>query len=543
MIPSNLISPAGPAFKKQDMLLTKPISFSMRLRSSHTSTCILLFTAASFLYCFLFIPPFLPIEVNDAADSLLYLAPGQRMYQGEMIYRDFFEFVTPGTALVHFFLFKFFGLRPWIPNLLVILLGLSMVWLGVVISRKLMRPSLALLPSAFFIVSVRFYLCDPTHHWYSALAAIAAIAVMLERRTPARIAAAGILCGISACFTQTRGLAVVVGFAVFLWWESRQIQEGWRVLMKKEARLAACFLATFLAVNAYFIWTAGLKRYLWCTVVFVLKYYPKEADWNTFQTIRTFYFPALSSLHTVLHTLDYWTFLIAVPLIFILFFLRYWRESSKRPLEYWAGPMLVAIVGLFMLLCIAPSPNPNRMSVSALPALILLGWLLDSPRKLARGFVVLFTVGAILIAAYALVRSRPHPAGILVTPQGRVAFADPTIHEEYIWIQQHTHPSDYFYEANVSDQYFYLDLRNPTPLPRIVNNGYTTREQVAEVIRGLEQHQVRYIFWGLDKPDDLPEWENPSDARLVPLWSYMQAHYTRVMVFPDDTEIWKRVVK
>ena len=122
------------------------------------STALFLVASLSFLYCFLFIAPFVPTEGNGIGDSLLYLAPGQRMYQGEMIYRDVFEFVTPGTALVNFLMFKLFGLRPWIPDLLAVLLGLGLVWLGVVISRKLMRPGLALLPSAVFLVSARAFL-------------------------------------------------------------------------------------------------------------------------------------------------------------------------------------------------------------------------------------------------------------------------------------------------------------------------------------------------------------------------------------------------
>ena len=49
--------------------------------------------------------------------------------------------------------------------------------------------------------------------------------------------------------------------------------------------------------------------------------------------------------------------------------------------------MLVAMVGFFMLLSIAPAPDLFRMAASVLPALILLGWLIDSPRKLARALV------------------------------------------------------------------------------------------------------------------------------------------------------------
>ncbi len=533
------------------MALIKQTIMSKRSNISHAATGIFLLAALGFIYCFLFVPPSVPIFGGDLGygDASLYLAPGQRMYQGEMIYRDFFEFVTPGTAVVNFLMFKLFGLKPWIPCLLVLLLGLGMIWFSVAISRKLMSAYLVLLPGSLFLISVRKYLCDPTHHWYSALAAIAAVAVLLEGRTPARIAATGFFCGISACFTQTRGLAAVVGFAVFLIWESRQRQGSLCGLLSELVRLFTSFFATFLAVNAYFIWKAGLARYLWCTVVFVIKYYPREADWNTFRAV-TMDFPPSASLRTFLPEFGNWLFLvIGTPLLFVLFFARYWRGRAKKPLEYWERPMLVAIVGLFMLLSIAPAPNPNRMAVSALPALILLGWFLDSPRKYARTLTVVLALGTLQIAVRSVARLRPDPAGILATSQGKVAFIDPDKYQEYIWIQQHTQRWEYFYDADFSDLYFYLDLRNPTPLPRIVANGYTTLEQVASVIQGLEHHKVQYIFWALDDPDkygvvvdpsNIPKWESPSDFHLKQLRIYIRHHYKLVKVFENSDEVWER---
>ena len=503
------------------------------------STAVFLLAALSFLYCFLFIAPFVPTEGNGIGDSLLNLAPGQRMYQGEMIYRDVFEFLTPGTALVNFLMFKIFGLRPWIPDLLALLIGLALAALGVAISRKLMRPSLALLPSATFIVSERAFLNDPTHHWYSLLAAIAAIAVLLKRRTAARIAAAGMFCGLCACFTQTSGLAVVVGFAVFLWWESSQKHEDWRRLLRKEAWLLTSFLATFLAVIVYFIFEAGPARFFWCTVVFVLKYHPREVPANKLLVIMA-EFPALTSLRTFLYSFAHWLFLFAVtPLIFILFFGRYWRNSSAKPVEYWERPMLVAIVGLFLLLSIVPAPDGFRMAVSAFPALILLVWFLDSPRKLARGLVAAITVATLVIALYSVVGHEPHPVGIMATPHGKLAFTDPALYQEDLWIQQHTHPSEYFYEPLSQDAYFYLDLRNPTPLSSIENNGYTPPEQVADIVRGLERHQVRYILWSPQALDVSQSSENPSNDYLGPLRNYVHSHYILVKTFANSDQAWE----
>ena len=88
---------------------------------------------------------------------------------------------------------------------------------------------------------------------------------------------------------------------------------------------------------------------------------------------------------------------------------------------------------------------------------------------------------------------------------------------------------------------FFLDLRNPTPIPQITNNGYTTTQQVQDVIAGLERHRTQYIAWNVRYLDQIPDWENPSDAHLQPLRDYIRAHYDLVKVFDDPgDEIWEK---
>jgi hypothetical protein len=522
----------------------------MRFKGMSTGSILLAIGAMLFLYCFVFTPSFVPV-FNSQGDAILYVSPAQRMYQGEMIYRDFFEFVPPGTALVNLFFFRLFGLRPWIPNLQVLLLGGSLVWVGTEISRKMMRPYLALLPSALFVVDVRPYLSDPTHHWYSSIAAITGIAVLLERRTVARIAAAGFLCGLSACFTQTRGAAALVGFAVFLWWESRQRQDGRRELIRNAAWLAGGFAGALVLVNGYFIWEAGPARFFWCTVVFLLKYYPKEADWNTWRYILPYlslFSAARHSLHAALGAARLLPDLVGVPCVLLLFFFRYWKKAGWKNRNLWERPMLVAIVGLFLFLSVSPSPGPNRVMAGSLPAFVLLGWLIDSTSWRHRALVAMCCALVVVGAAYSVVRYRPAVIGVLMTSNGNVAFAtgSEVAYQEYEWVAEHTQPGEYFYDDQFPDMNFYLDLRNPTPMPTILDSGYTTPRQVADVIQGLERNQPRYILW--NNADLLPieEWESPSDAHLGPLRDYIHNHYglTKVFEAPDSRdEIWERVAQ
>jgi hypothetical protein len=525
---------------------TKRKIASFTSRAFDLPTALFLLAALIFLYRRLFVFLFLPTAGNVIGDCFRFLASGQRLYQGEMIYRDFFDFVPPGTAIVNFLLFKLFGLRLWIPDLSALLLALGLVCTGVAISKKLMRPSLALMPSAVFLVGLSSFLQDPTHHWYSLLAASAAIAVLIEKRTTLRIAAAGLLCGISASFNQTSGLAAVVGFAFYLLWESRQRNESWNRLLRNQAWLLLSFLATVLAVSAYFICEAGPVRLFWCTVFFVVKYFPKQADLDTLSLVLRndlrIYFPVFDPMHFSFYRLFARVLLLfaIIPSSFIFFFAHYLRASRKKPFEYWERPMLVAIVGLALFLSVAPAPDDVRMAGISLPALILLGWLMDSSRKLVRAFLSVVAVGLALVAFHAVVAKGPTPAGILTTPEGELAFSDRGAFEVYAWVQQHTQPSEYFYSPESPDEYFYLNLRNPTPLTFITNNGFTTTEQVAEVIRGLQQHRVRYILWDPQGLDVLPAWENPSDDHLGPLRDYIHSSYMRTKVFDGSTEVWER---
>ena len=201
--------------------------------------------------------------------------------------------------------------------------------------------------------------------------------------------------------------------------------------------------------------------------------------------------------------------------------------------------MLLALAGAGLFLSVAPAPSLGRLATSALPAIILLVWFLDSPRKLARSIGALLAAGVLLVALRAVASAESRPMWILIAPHGKIALPVRNDYDIFTWIQQHTRPSEYFYDPAWLP-YFPLDLRNPTPLPFVTNNGYTTTEQVAEVIQGLERHHVRYVSWSPPDLDILPEWEKPSDDHLGPLRDYIHSHYRLVKVFAYDYEIWER---
>jgi hypothetical protein len=520
-------------------------SVAGRFKATFAGSALLVIASSLYLYCFAFFPLFVPVFPGQS-DCDIYLSHAQRMLDGQLIYRDFFEFLTPGATLVDLLFIKLFGLRPWIPNVLILILGVGFVWVGVAISRKLMKPGIVWLPSALFLVDVRYYLSDPGHHWYSSLAVMAGIASLIQRRTPVRIAAAGCFCGLSSCFTQTKGLFAVVGFAVFLLWDCRQRQTGRREFFRNLAWLAAGFAAILLLVNGYFIVKAGPARFFWCTIVYVLKYYPHQADWNSslvFAKSLQGGGAAAYSFRLYENIAKSFIDVAAGPCICLLVLVRYLWRVRTNSWDDWDRPVLVAVVGLFLFLSMSPAPSPPRLVPGSLPGFVLVGWLLDSRSNVARSLSALCSVAVLAVASYSVIHSRPKEIGVLTTAQGNTGFSEDgeNVFPEYQWVQRHTHPGEFFFRAGFPDINFYLDLRNPTPLPRITNNGYTTIAQVNDAIDGLERHQTRYIAWNTSYLDSIPQWENPSDAHLQPLRDYIRTHYEPVQFFEDSGEvIWER---
>jgi hypothetical protein len=174
----------------------------------------------TFAICFLreFVLPHAPVMSWN--DQMLFATNGARIVAGQMPYRDYFQFVTPGTDLVYAFLFRHLGLLLWIPNLLMVCLAATAVLLTTLAAEKVLRGSFIALPAALTVGFILFGGLDATHHWFSALLTIIAMLVLFRGSQNWRVVLAGSLCGIVASFTQSRGATVTAGFLVYLLWQS-----------------------------------------------------------------------------------------------------------------------------------------------------------------------------------------------------------------------------------------------------------------------------------------------------------------------------------
>jgi hypothetical protein len=496
-----------------------------------------LLACATYLYLILFIPPWTPAWTGYN-DGMVFLNEGRRMLAGELPYRDYFQFNAPGPDAFFWACFQLLGAHLWVANLAMLLMGLGFARLSVVIGRRLLPAPLVYLPGALFLLFAYGLSPDPTHHWFSSLAATAALAVMVGKRDLYRLAITGALCALAATFTQTRGCFALCGFAIFLLWEGRGEKKPWRILWVEQACLLLGFLVTLVAANLYFVWKAGIYKFVECTLVYLFKFAPADRTWNSW---RVLYTPLGGHSLRDLGKIPFW--LVAecvVPAVYLCCFVRQgrvlWTRARKTP----DIPLFIAFVGFWLYLSIALAPARQRILPGAVPAMILLCWLVGSRRRLDRVLRSMLWAGALLLAVGLVALRQIRPRFVLQAVTGPVAFANQNEFEEFEWVRLHTKPAQYFFHCQRPWFNFLFDLRDPAEIFTLTNTDYTRPEHVANLIRGLDQHQVHYVAWN-PRLDSHAPWNDPSGDHLDPLREYLHARYRPTKTFSTGDYLWERI--
>jgi len=516
-----------------------PHSSSVTTRTSPRSSRLLLLIAsiltATFLYFSLFVDGRAPLWLSG--DQTIFLLNAERMLHGQVMYRDFFQFTLPGTEFVYLAFFGIFGMPAWIPNVSLILLGIGLTACMVLISRKILGPKNVLLPALLFLVCSYHAMLNATHHWFSLLAMLAAIAVVIDTRSVPRVALAGMFSGLAALFTHAEGLMCLLGLACFLLWERRCMRQN-KTVAVKTISLFLAFCATLAVSCGYAIIQGGVANVWNCVVVFTLRYYSTDINANTPLIYLSFPgVPPWSHLPALL----VWLFIYAiVPFAYILFLVRYWRRRPADDTEPWDKLMLFNIVGWFLFLGTASSPSIMRLAAESPPAIIILVWLVEkrSSRNSNIPTKLLWTFGLTLFIAEPWV-TQSRPAYVSNLPAGRIAFSSPEQRDKYAWLAAHTHPSDFLLDgATLPRVYFPLHLRNPAGVPFLTTTNYTRPEQVQEAIHSLETKPVSLVVWSVDV--DVPENINDRGDHLAPLRDYVRHHFRQIKTLPDGDQVWER---
>jgi hypothetical protein len=130
-----------------------------------------------------------------------------------------------------------------------------------------------------------------------------------------------------------------------------------------------------------------------------------------------------------------------------------------------------------------------------------------------------------------------HWRGYLDLPTGRTAFFDPLEFAEFQWFARHTHAGESY--VGVPLYAFPLSLDDPTTVDYLTDTEYTTSDQVAAAIRGVQLHQTPMIaLFGFGENSQLFA-THPGRSNLGPFIAYIQANYHLTKTFVH-IQVWER---
>ena len=448
----------------------------------------------AFLYLRTFLLPSTPFVVTD--DQALFFARAIRIVHGQVLYRDFFELVTPGTDLLYAAAFRVFGIHAWVIEAWSICVGLALFSLITLIANRIVQGSLIFLPGMLFLVFDFNSGLNMTHHWYSTLAAMAAVAVLSAGVSLRRIAAAGALCGIATVFTQTQGMLTLVAVAAYLIWLNTHKPQ--RVSILKQFRyLLLPFALVLICVIGHYIYKAGLHTVVLDLAVFAPKFM-STAEVNQPHTyldqIRG-YISQVTRDHRLADCLGLIPVVFIYALVPYIYFLGvYQLRRQRKVLDAISQQpvILLHLVGLALFVAVVNGPRYFRLCTVAPPAILIFIWIIrhqGSAQRFARFFLWGLTA---LFALLLPIRRQTEWHATLNLPIGRTAFSDIATFREYQWVAQHTHPREFFF--NNSALSLYLGLDNPTHSEFVTYDDFTQPDQVAAVIRDLQNHPPHFVM-------------------------------------------------
>jgi hypothetical protein len=487
---------------------------------------------AVFLYFHLFTLSGEPFFYEE--DHLYFVQDAWRMYRGEALYKDFFQYTFPGTQVLYYGLMRLFGTQFWIISAVIFIQGLSHSVIALAISKHIFRGKwIAYLSSGIFLFfGFRWFGIDGSHRMLSPLFIALAILILLHDRTPKRIFFAGIFCALASYFTQQRGFVVVCAIAFFLLIETVKNKSSWKSLLKNQFILGASFAGSLFILISPFIISVGPERFFEYTILYIRNYVQEPtANYGAYgfvlqKVIDQGYLIGGISLF----------YYILIPLVFPAAFVFLWRK------KYQAEILLISLVGLSLSLATF-APTPYRLFQICLPAIICLVWLISLIKVVPEIWHRAAVVALIIFGCALTVRLQTAwQISYLDAPTGNLAFTSPIPLERYQWLKENAEPGEYVFEVYQTAVNFPLQHPNPTRVTYLLDSGFTPEWMVLLAIENLEEKKPRFIIW--DGKFSKEKSERNADDHIAPLYDYLRQNYVRRQQFTPysyrEMEIWQR---
>jgi hypothetical protein len=456
----------------------------------------------------------------------IWIDEAVRTLQGELIYRDFFDFLTPGIVYVNAFFLWLLGPTTSGVGMIVIVLGALAALAIYAISGAILSNYWRYVPAAIFVGLTYPAYSPGNHKWPTIILCLFGILVVVKGRSRLRCAISGIAHGGAILCTQDFGVGAAFGMAAALWL-LRERKDG----SDPVVFVTACGL-TFVIIMLGFAVVAGFATIWYDVVAFLFEQYGTSH-------LLAAGFGGLQNLPLWLTSFGLGGLGFAYAVVGVA--RRFWRgELPSLVIISLAGAGLLVIGG------IAHPIEPTLFGVRAVPLTVAGMYVLQRAveRRAAHPWplVGLMVSGAILVmdAVSRPVRTQftlpmvleVHRAGGIWAPYGPM--------DDLTWLEANTvEGQPVFLFPDKGGLNFLSRTRNATSYPMLLDQGFSADAQIVDAIEQLARKCPAVGIWHRTRLHSFVS-NRPELFTLRPLEQALLRDYDVVKEFPNGATALRR---
>jgi 4-amino-4-deoxy-L-arabinose transferase-like glycosyltransferase len=488
-------------------------------------------------------------------DEGIILQGAQRILQGQVLYRDFFSFFTPGSYYFLALLFKIFGSSIIVARTALAFYGGVYSVVTYLLARRVCSRGSALFVAVLVTLTTLPFRFLALHNWDSTLWACLALysAVrLLEFPHWKWTFAVGSLTSLTFLFEQSKGgglgLGLGFGFLAIAW--VGRWQRLWT--MSQIGGLALGLAWPFLVTLAYFgaqhCLPAMLADWFW-----PLQHYSLAnrvpygyQNWSEGARYDLFGSGSLGMRLFKAVTVSPCLLIPVLPMV-AAGLLVYWIVQVRRraaPEAKWAYYVLISatLVGMLLSVVIVRADIAHFMYLLPLFALVL-AWMVDGrdlPGRMFKAVRPVF-IASVMIAFFllgmALLFGKLGGASSLATRRGVVTTPKADTVIEYV--QARVAPGETILVYPYLPLYYYLTATFSPTRYEYFQPGMNTPEQAQEIVSELASRRVRAVLYEPFFADKIPNsWPRTPLASMAddPVADYILREYRTCAVLKSPSE-------
>ena len=477
-------------------------------------------------------------------DEGIVLEGAQRILRGQVLYRDFFSFYTPGSYYFAAILFKIFGNSIIVARSLLAFVGGAFSVIAYLLARRVCSRWSSILAVVLMTLTTLPFRFLVLHNWDSTLWACLALYCAVRWQETAGwnwAFATGSLLSITFLFEQSKGAGLVLGISLGILAISLL---GPRQNLFTRAQLSAMAVGLFWPFTVTLIYFGimhtlllMLADWLWPLQHYSAANHVPYGYQNWSDNAREILFGSCPwSLRTIKILVISPCFLVpALPLL-ALGFLVYCvvqmrhRASKESHFAYYAL-INASIGGLLLSVIIVRADIVHFMYLEPVFCLVL-AWILDArdiPGRIIKSIGPLLTVCitiAFIALAMPLLLKAGAPRNEAVTRHGTIT--TPETDGVIDYVQAHVPVGNTMFVYPYLPLYYYLSgTLNPTRY-EYFQPGMNTRQQAEEIITQLASQHVRTVLFEPSFTDKIPtSWPATPISAIVsdPVADYILREY------------------